>query len=358
MSVLACAVIVLFAVQLASIALAGWRLARRSARPAQLPPACLLVPIRGLDASAPETLPAFLRQDHPNHRVLFCVEDENDPVVPLIRSLLDRHPGRAELLIGRDPASHNPKLNNMMKGWRADGSDWVAMVDSNALVPNDYLSQLFAAWDEGAGLVTSPAVGVAPDGISGRLEAAFLNTHQARWQFAADLFGAGFAQGKTLFWNRAVLDRAGGPAALGRDLAEDVASTKLVRAQGLSVRLVAQPVLQPMGRRDFAAVWDRQLRWARIRRLGFPLLFLPELMLGGLVPLVALAALAPALLPVGIVLWYGAEWLLARMNGWPANWRDVAAMILRDALFPALWIWSWRSRTIAWRGQVLAQAAG
>lgn len=350
--------LLLFAVQVLSLASAGWRLARRAKASADAPPICLLVPVRGLDATALETLPAFLRQDHPDHRVLFCVEDADDPVVPTLRTLLDTHPGRGELLIGRDPISHNPKLNNLVKGWQADAGDWVAMVDSNALVPDDYLSQLSAAWDAGTGLVTSPAVGIRPDGVWGRVEAAFLNTHQARWQFAADLFGAGFAQGKTLFWNRALLDRAGGLAALGRELAEDVASTKLVRAQGLSVRLVAQPVFQPMGRRDFAAVWDRQLRWARIRRLGFPLLFLPELLLGGLLPLALLALLAPALLPLGIAIWYGAEWTLARANGWPAGWRDVAAMMLRDALMPALWLWSWKSRTIAWRGNVLVQAPG
>ncbi|MDH2326933.1 glycosyltransferase [Cereibacter sp. SYSU M97828] len=358
MSVLAIVVTLLFAVQILSIAAAGWRLTRRAGRPADLPSICLLVPVRGLDPTAAETLPAFLGQDHPHHRVLFCVEDAEDPVVAPIRALLDRHPGRGELLIGRDPISHNPKLNNMVKGWQADDSGWVAMVDSNALIPRDYLSQLVAAHDGSTGLVTSPAVGMRPKGVWGRVEAAFLNTHQARWQFAADLFGAGFAQGKTLFWNRALLDSAGGLPALGRELAEDVASTKLVRERGLRVRLVAQPVFQPMGRRDLPSVWDRQLRWARIRRLGFPLLFLPELLLGGLLPLAGLAALQPSLLPLGIAAWYGAEWVLARVNGWPASWRDVAAMMLRDALFPALWLWSWKSRTIAWRGRVLAPTVG
>ncbi|WP_136685440.1 glycosyltransferase [Falsirhodobacter xinxiangensis] len=351
-------VLILFAVHLLSLGLAGWRLTRRPAPLTEVQPVCLLVPVRGLDATADETLPAFLRQDHPHHRVLFCVEDADDPVIPLIHALLDAHPGRGALLVGRDPISHNPKLNNLVKGWGADDSDWVAMVDSNALVPDDYLSQLLAVWDGRTGLVTSPAVGIMPAGVWGRVEAAFLNTHQARWQFAADLFGAGFAQGKTLFWNRSLLDRAGGLPALGRELAEDVASTKLVRARGLSVRLVARPVFQPMGRRDFAAVWDRQLRWARIRRLGFPLLFVPELILGGLLPLGLLGVVAPALLPLGVALWYGAEWALARANGWPAGGRDVGALMLRDALMPALWLWSWKSRIIAWRGNVLVQAPG
>ncbi len=59
-------------------------------------------------------------------------------------------------------------------------------------------------------------------GFWGELECAFLDTYQARWQLAADQLGNGFAQGKTLFWRRDILDAAGGPAALGAEMAEDL----------------------------------------------------------------------------------------------------------------------------------------
>lgn len=348
----------LLAIHLTSILLAGWRLRARPAARGTAP-ACLIVPVRGIDHFAAETLVAFLEQDHPDHRIFFCVEDADDPVIPLLHRLIAARgahaPKRAEVLIGRDPISHNPKLNNMVKGWRHDDTEWVAMIDSNALPPPDYLSTLLGAHGPRTGLVTSPAIGIRPQGVWAQVEAAFLNTHQARWQFLADLFGRGFAQGKTLFWHRPTLTRAGGLAPLGRELAEDVAATKLVHSLGLTVRLAPRPIPQPIGPREFAAVWDRQLRWSRIRRLGFFWLFLPELLLGGAVPLGALALTYPILLPPAAALWYGAEWALARANGWP---RSVAAMILRDLLFPALWLWSWKSRSIAWRGQVLAPTPG
>ena len=351
----------LMAVQLASVALATWRLrAARTERNVASPSVTLLVPVRGLDPFAQRTLGSAFRQDHDNYEIVFTVASPADPAIPLIEALVARHPERqARLLVGEEYLTGNPKLNNLNKGWVASEGKWVAIVDSNAFMRPDYLRALAAAAGADAGLVTSPAIGTCGEGMWAATEAAFLNTFQARWQFLADLFGFGFAQGKTLFWRRSVLDAAGGPASLGFDLAEDVAATKLVRRSGLKVRLVDRPVEQPIGRRRLADVWARQLRWARIRRLGFVWLFLPEILLGAAIPTVALAFMVATgaapflLLPAFLCLWYGAEWAMARLNRWPAGPLDVAAMLMRDLMMPLLYVWSFASNHIQWRGTVM-----
>src|SRR5436305_3815439 len=66
-------------------------------------------------------------------------------------------------------------------------------------------------------------------------------------------------------------------------------NTKLVRAEGLKVHLVDMPFEQPLGRRGAREVWARQLRWARLRRVSFPLLFFPEVLVGSALPTAALA---------------------------------------------------------------------
>ena len=136
-------------------------------------------------------------------------------------------------------------------------------------------------------------------------------------------FGFGFAQGKTMLWRRADLERAGGIEALAKEVAEDAASTKIVRDAGLKVRLVDQPFAQPLGYRSAAEVWHRQLRWARLRRASFLAYFLPEAVSGGVLPMVALAGVAMALdLPPTLsvaalgAVWYGSEMLLAAAAGW------------------------------------------
>ena len=355
------------ALHLASAVLVAARLRRAKVAPAMprvLPQITLLRPVCGLDPLDAETLGSSFGLDYPTYEVIFCAASADDPVVPLIHRLIAAHPGtRARLMIGEDRITTNPKLNNLAKGWAAARSDWIVMADSNLLLPPDYLRTLVAAWTPGTGLVSSPPVGIRPQGLWGAVECAFLNAYQARWQLAADQVGLGFAQGKTLFWNRKILDYAGGLAALGAEIAEDVNATKLVRAAGLNVRLTPQPFAQPIGQRSFAEVWGRQLRWARVRRLGFLALFVPEVLTGAVAPMAALTAVvaagaAPlASLPAYALVWYGTEAALARGAGWPMGPRDLAAALLRDLMVPAVWTWAWAGRDFVWRGNTMAAPA-
>ncbi|PWT85907.1 MAG: ceramide glucosyltransferase, partial [Proteobacteria bacterium] len=268
------------------------RLRRRTESPDVLPGISIIRPVCGIDNFARETLSSGFQLDYPDYELLFCVAAAGDPVVPLVQTLIAAHPHvPARLLVGNDPVSPNPKLNNTVKGFRAARHRWIVMADSNVLMPPDYLQQLLSAWRPDCGLVCSPPAGGAPRGLWAELECAFLNTYQARWQCFADSIGLGFAQGKTMLWRRDILEAGGGIEALGDELAEDAAATKLVRRQGLRVRLVDAPFLQPLGRRTAVEVWQRQLRWARLRRDTFRVFFLPELLAGGLPPLIACAVM-------------------------------------------------------------------
>jgi ceramide glucosyltransferase len=321
----------------------------------------LLRPICGRDAFDEETLGSSFYQDYPCYEVIFCVEDADDPCVEVVRRLIAAHPAvPARLLIGKSAITGNPKLNNLAKGWRAVTTDWVCMSDSNLLLPQGYLQSVVATWGGQTGLVSSPPVGVRPEGLAASIECAFLNGNQARLQLVSDSAGHGFAQGKTLFWNRKLLNRHGGLAALGQHLAEDVAATKLIRSEGLRVSLTQHPFAQPIGRRSFAQVWSRQLRWSRVRRDGFPVLFAAEIANGVMMPLLVLAAaslllsLSSAVVLSYLGLWYSAEILLIWWAGWPMGWRDLVALPLRDLLMPALWAATFLNRGIEWRGNAMA----
>lgn len=353
----------LLAAHLLTVSLYLFRLRRRSPRKGTIgtPRVTLLRPVCGREAFDRETLASSFAQDYPDYEVIFCAPSEGDPSVPLLRELIAEHPNRpARLFVGERRITRNPKLNNLWAGWQAAETDWVCMADSNLRLPPDYLSTVVASWDEETGLVSSPPVGERPEGLAGSLECAFLNGNQARLQLASDSLGNGFAQGKTLFWNRKMLNEAGGLEALGRYLAEDVNATKLVHAAGLKVRLTPLPFAQPIGRRSLRDVWNRQLRWSRVRRDGFPLLFAVEPLNGPMVPFV-LAAVAAArldmsvvLLPAIAVIWYGAELILMRRAGWPSAWRDILALPLRDLLLPALWLATFLKRDIEWRGNAIS----
>lgn len=329
-----------------------------SASAANLPPVSILRPVRGLDPYDELTLRSSFTLAYAHYELILCCEDGDDPIIPVIRRLMAEHPRvEAKLLVGRDSLSSNPKLNNLIKGWREARHAWVVMADSNVLMPPDYLQRLLAGWRADTGLLCAPPIGCMPDGFWAEVECAFLNTYQARWQYAADTVGLGFAQGKTMLWRRADLERAGGIKALGAEIAEDAAATKVVRGAGKRVRLVDRAFGQPLGVRGAAQVWSRQVRWARLRRATFPLFFLPEVLSGAAAPIIAtgfaaeiLDAPSVALVAALAMLWYGCEAMLARAAGWHLSAVSPLAWLARDAMLPILWVQAWLGNSFNWRG--------
>jgi ceramide glucosyltransferase len=233
-----------------ALALPRVRSPQKGVRVEVRPSVTLVRPVCGLEPFSRQTLDATFDLDWPDYEIIFCVDDPGDPVAALVRELIDARPGRnATLLCGLERVSGNPKLDNMAKGWRAARHDWIVFVDSNVLPPIDYLHRLFLACDGDGdgGMVSAPPAGAEPIGFWSEVECALLNATQARFQYAADSLGFGFAQGKTLFFNRKTLEN-GGFEALGREPAEDAAATRLVRGNGGKVHLADPPFPQLLGR--------------------------------------------------------------------------------------------------------------
>ena len=350
--------------------LATLAIAYRRCRPAAVsgsdetspPPVTLVRPLCGVEAFSLETLNASFALEHPSLDLIFCVARENDPIIPMVRAAIAAHPSvPARLLIGDDAFSMNPKLNNMVTGWRAARHERLIFIDSNVLVPPDAIGRLLATWRPDTGVVSAPPVGCRPDGFGAHLECAFLNTFQARWQYAGDTCGFGFAQGKTLFYRKSDLDRSQ-LRDLADEPAEDAATTKMVWRLGLRVRL-GPPSSQPLGMRPIADVWGRQLRWARLRRVTFLLAFLPEIVSGTMVPtlLIVSAAFAAGWLVAPVVFvylatWYAAEVALAFSCGWPVAWQTLPAMLFRDVMMPLVWIGAFMGRSFTWQGTAMRVA--
>lgn len=354
---------------LASILIAGRRMARNGTPAPAIggaPPVSIVVPVRGIENFTGETLEAAFRLDWPEYELLFCVADAGDPVIEAIRAVAARHPQvDMRILTGDDRISANPKLNNCYKGWQAARHDWVVLADSNVLMPPDYIQHLLAGWRRDSGVVCSTPLGSRPDGFWAEVECMFLNTQQARWQYAGEAIGFGFAQGKSMLWHKPMLDGVGGIEALGAEIAEDAAATKLVRSIGLHVHLVSAPFEQPLGRRSLEDLWSRQARWARLRRVTFPVFFTPEIALGAFPPMLlalvaaVLAGIDPLpVLALVVAAIYLPEIGLAAAKGWRLSLLSLPAMVVRDAMMPMIWIKSWVSGTIDWRGNTMTIGTG
>ena len=90
-----------------------------------------------MDNNIEETLAsAYSIIDYPEYEIVFCVAEDNDPVIALIEALMEDHPRvPSRLLIGDDRISINPKLNNLVKGWRErHATSGIVMIDTNVLL--------------------------------------------------------------------------------------------------------------------------------------------------------------------------------------------------------------------------------
>ena len=347
-----------------SIALASRRCARQSNPtpiPKDAPPVSIVQPLRGVEAYSRETLRLIFALDYPDYEIVFCLADADDPIVPLVHSAIAAHPERsARLLIGDDQVSGNPKLNNVVKGWNAARHDWIVMADSNVLMPPDYIQRLLASWTPNTGVVCSPPIGSRVGSFGAEVEAGFLNTYEARWQYAAEALGFGFAQGKTMLMRRDIIAKGGGIEVLGGEIAEDAATTKLIRRQGLDAHLANGPFEQPLGVRPLKDVWFRQTRWARLRRATFPLHFIPEIITTSLLIIIAAAVAgedygfgAWTNAALAVLFWYALEAGLAWLAGWPLSWRSPFAWMVRDLMLPFVWIQGWSREHFVWRGNAM-----
>ena len=165
-------------VHLATIAMAGIRCRRRSARPISrkaMPAVSVLRPVCGAENFLDETLASTFRLDCPEYEIIFCAARADDAAVPIVNRLIAANPQiPARLLVGDDGIGANPKLSNLVKGWDAARYDWVLIADSNALLRPDLVHDLFAAWRPDTGVVCSMPIGSRPKTFAAELECAFL----------------------------------------------------------------------------------------------------------------------------------------------------------------------------------------
>src|SRR3979411_2767809 len=89
---------------------------RERARPltSYAPPVSLLKPVKGIDFASDENFYSFCQQDYPDYEIVFAVNDDSDPAVPLIRRLAAEFPDRQiRLITGASQIGSNKKVNNL-----------------------------------------------------------------------------------------------------------------------------------------------------------------------------------------------------------------------------------------------------
>jgi ceramide glucosyltransferase len=290
----------------------------------------------------------------------------DDPAVPAIERLQAEFPERSiRLVLCPEQLGLNGKVSNVAQIAAHARYDYLLVNDSDIRVSPRYLSRImgdFAAPQRGkvVGMVTAPYRGRAHGTLGSKMEALGISTDFFPGVLMALMLDGEirFGLGSTLAISREALDAIGGFVPLADALADDYEMGLKVANAGFGVRLSREVVETSVPAYDLRGFFDHQLRWARgirdSRKLGYVGLLvtygLPWAIFNVLASgwsLDSLALLSLALLArVTLALTVGVGILGDRQV-----LRDLWLLPLRDLAALWVWVWSFASDTVTWRGQ-------
>lgn len=328
------------------------------------PPASLLKPIRGVDFGSYENFASFCKLDYPEYEILFAVNDETDPALPLLRKIMAELPQRRiRLFTEAKDLGANRKVNKLAMLAREAQYDVLVLTDGDVRVANDYLREVVAPLREKkVGAVTSLYRAIAEDNLGAKLEAVgaasdfFAGVLMARWKE-----GIRFALGASIVTTKDWVRKIGGFEAIVDTLADDYELGLRIADAGGEIVLLREPVWTMYPAQTLRGFWDHQLRWARTVRLCRPLSYLGLLFSQGLPWTVLAVLLAPTAWIAGV---YVAAYLALRFAmAWTVGvWgakdevlrQNLWLVPIRDAIYFVVWLASFPSNRIRWGAEEYA----
>jgi len=234
-----------------------------------LPPVTLLVPCCGLDMGLADNLRAIVRQDYPDLRVIFIVENENDPAVPVIRSVMTGEKRATRLLAAGSARARGQKVHNLLTAVATIEDECVlAFADSDIRPAPDWLVHLVEPLERGdVGAATGYRFYV-PERDN------FASLLRSLWNAGVlTLLGDhnhNFAWGGSMALKRSIFRQAKVEDAWQGVLSDDYALTHAVRRAGFRVEFVPRCLVASVGTVDLGEVGDWCTRQMAITRVYWP----------------------------------------------------------------------------------------
>ncbi len=100
-----------------------------------LPRCSIILPNKGIPKNGKKNFSSFLSPDYPDYEIIYVVEDENDPGVTLIKSLIKNHK-HAKLVIAGHTKNCAQKNHNLLAGISAANNAEVYVFADNDISPS------------------------------------------------------------------------------------------------------------------------------------------------------------------------------------------------------------------------------
>ena len=188
--------------------------ARSSPTPGrEWPPVTILKPVHGLEKDLDKNLRSACLQDYPTYQVVFAVQDEKDPAIPLLKNLeLEFGPQRVSVAIEHRQVGTNGKINNLIGGLMHARHEILVISDSDVYLRPDYLKAIVAPLaDPDVGFVCTYFMATAAESWFEKMELLTMNAGFFPDTVFAHVTGtAKFCIGSSVALRRSTLNEIGG----------------------------------------------------------------------------------------------------------------------------------------------------
>ena len=324
------------------------------------PPVSILKPVRGMDHEGDENFASFCRLDYTDYEILFAVADASDLVIPVIEKLQTNYPKKAiRLIVGVEQLGITRKTNSLVRLVREAKHELLVINDSDVRVEEDYLRDVVAPFaDPNVGCVTAFFQGMTEGGFAADVDAVGVPTDSAANTLVARTFGSmDFALGWTMATTKTRLAEIGGFESLVNHHSDDFALGNEIFKRGYRIELTRKPVWMVFPRETLRDFLQHELRWSILLKNLRPAGYAAMSMTFGLPWALLVALVAPS---YSIALSYFAAYLVLRLAvawsigvwglGDPVVRRKIWLVPVRDALNFCVYLASFFSNTVRWRG--------
>lgn len=332
--------------------------------PAYTPPISVLKPVHGSEPNLYENLESFFRQDFPNFELIFCARREDDPALHIARQLSEKYPAvNVRIMTSGEPPWTNAKLYSLEKMWKQASHDLLVISDSDVRVSPNYLREIIKPFaNPKVGMTTCIFRGLPAGGFWTHLEALGYSIEMTAGVVVADLLeGMKFALGPTMVVRRQCVEALHGFGFMANYCADDYILGNRIAESGMEVVLSHHSIDHMVFHHSFLSSIRHQVRWMRSTRFSRPKGHLGTLLTYAM-PFGVLgffAGLASRHTELGITL-LGAAFANRVIQSIVAGYIVAAdnkslthawLYPLRDLLGTFLWIGSYLSAKIDWRGE-------
>jgi len=332
-----------------------WIAARRATRKDQ-PPVSIALPVKLLENCFVRAQESAFAQQYPAFEIVASSTEPDSEAAQAMRAMLARHPERpTRFLRSTAKFAASPKVDNLVAPFTEAAYDTIFMKDANVVLRPDDLAEHMRQLGPGVGLVCAIPYCADPASLAAHVEASIVNGPHGRMLHLASCLGQGYGVGKMMLFRRSDFLRAGGFAAISHTVGEDNALATALKRIRLRTVFSHRSLRQDLGRRSFADVYQRQLRWSVTRRNDALFSFLLEPFCQA-TPAIAAAAVAAPLAGLGplqggaatFMLWLVIESLLSSTKGWSLTWGAPLILVGREIVMLTVWLHAWTTNRVVW----------